>query len=410
MNINEFIDEKINEARMDDNTTTLNQFSDDFIYLFGPYMCMCPSSWERECDEIAKSNMTMKFMNCAAVLLRYFNSNISYERGKEFIKEYIIAVDKDFSSDSGIYNDEKETLQQLAIDMLKSIRTIQLEQKDLESFMIASSPIVTYQETIKKPTPPIKESLSIIGTREKELVVSNKNTEDRRMTLHQMLLENSIGILQNASLAETWNESQDINKIPIEIDKLVAGFSGIDNDVKMYYLLAFINYNRLPSEPFSKYFDILHKVADFSTTSNYRSFESMIDELSKFSPVMESLDSYDMEEKENAAVNVLMQNSLSKNNQDSATPKYDMTILDNYIYSNRFYQFNEAANRFFVSSLEKTNIISYNYMDGGRCYYEMSNDSLVCPCISLADYSIKLLVLRAGSTKVDVLSDFSGMY
>ena len=90
MNIIEFIDSRLEKYR-DQADGKLSLVDDNFVFAYGPCMCMTNGCYERECDEIARYNKYMQVMVHAAYLIRKIKfGKVSNAEAKSIIKDFII--------------------------------------------------------------------------------------------------------------------------------------------------------------------------------------------------------------------------------------------------------------------------------------------------------------------------------
>lgn len=407
MDIINFIDNKLSKYR--NSTGNLSEVDNDFIFAYGPYMCMKSGEYEHECDEIAKHNKYMQIMVHAAYLIRKIHINgVSYSDAKEIIKKFIISVDNAFTESDNI---EKEVLNNFAINYLSNIRKEQKLRGDLESFITTASPIIPYNQTIAKPEIESAEETSHMDISNR---VRSSITKDIESTIVKLLYGNLSEIMMNYSCSIILCDESD-NKINLlRLDKLIKRNDEVSLDCQKYYFLAMINYYNLQNDAtLDRYLDFFSSAGDFSKTKNYTTFESMINTMANSTDIdicTESWDDPTLDSKEEEAISNIIQSHTSYINEKTSEVKYDFGVLNDFINVKRYMKFEEFPNRLFMGSLEKSRIINVNNMGIDRNYYEMDNNTVACPFIDLRTYDVRVIVLHANTNEIEIIDDIKELY
>lgn len=213
-----------------------------FIYQFGPYLSMT-YGYEKPVDEISKSNHLMKVIQYAAYIQRSFmiknkNPDWSGKEKREFVKDMINEVSKEFPSDS--YPDEYTAL----CDFIASLPIYNRFTKDTESVMTDVSPVVPYQNSIRK--------------------IYVEEAEDTEDSIKASLYKNLPSIMSNSDLNYlSMDPTQSLHNILMQ---------NIPESVKDYYTKV-IRYNQKPSkistEAMCQFYDLM-----FGNNDNYKAFEA----------------------------------------------------------------------------------------------------------------------------------------
>jgi SHS2 domain-containing protein len=375
-------------------------------------MAMKPNAYEKEVDNISKRYPLMAFIRAAALLIRTLESAISYNDAKKFIKYYIKGLYDEFDSE---HQEERDVLYNLALKMLTNVREIQQENHALESFMLNSSPIVRYSEHITRDRElsPSEEACKII--------VQAKTQNELLQHLHKILMENIVDILKGYELIEIIDHNEDDLKILTISNILNNQEVNIPPIVKYYYGLAMVTDCGPWKETLIEFLSLVDNIYKGECPDTIEDFRDIVEKMGKiilFDAGVESYDLFETEVQDSNAVNTILSTTTTEPNIDTPQkvkeetdqPKYDITALYNFNTNKRMFTFSDAANRFFVSSVERAKIINYNYISENRYYYEMDNDTIVCPAINVATYGVVIIVLHANTNKIEVLSDFKGKY
>lgn len=409
MTVEKYIDTMLESYR--DSDRKLSSVPDNFIYAYGPYMCMQPGAYENECDEIARYSKLMNVMVHAAYLIRKITSGISYRDAKKAIKDFNLSIYLTFANskdDDGVYT----VLSSFANNYLSKIRKDQKEKGELESFITCASPIIPYQEIIKRPDQ--------LGTAEEEAtrvdIARNLPTETPQIyiegQLQSLLMTNLPEIMLNYKLCTVLSDI-DLKSNLLKLDKLMIRDSSVSIEAQKYYFLATVNYYGIyNTDEYEKYIHFFEEAGDFSKTQSYSAFESMVNTMAKSTNIdiaTESWDDPSMDDREESAVSTLIQSQYTiKDNEERS--RYDFGILNDYINVKRFMKFEDFPNRLFVGSLEKTKIINVNNMGGDRNYYEMDNDTVACPFLDLRTYQPRVIVLYANTNEIGIIDDIHDLY
>ena len=413
MNLTDFINDYLSQARYKSSKgrgPTGVMIDQSFVYAYGPYMCMTPG-FEKDCDEIARHNITMRLLVHAAYLIRKITVGISYDAAKKLIKDFIISVDNEFPMNSNL-NKYRLVLTDFATKYLTGIRNVQRANGHLESFMTTASPIVTYNQTIEKKE--IEESYQ--ATCAPEILQYCKHPTEIEIynILEKLLLDNFDVILMNADkYTKVLTDSQTGTSDLVKLDKLTSSFESFSHGTQVYYYLAFVDFLKIPFEVFSKHLNFLKEAGDFSKFQNYEAFESMVDEMASYTNVNIAAESWDdptMDEKEEIAISEIMKSHNISQAFPEEPAKYDFGALNDFINVKRFMKFEEFPNRLFVSSVERARIINVNIMGADRNYYEMDNNTVACPFLDLRDYQVKVIVLYGGSNEIQIYEDINDIY
>ena len=405
MDLVRFIDQKLTQMR-ESSEGNLSNVSDDFILAYGPYMCMHAGAFERECDEIAQYNNIMQLMLHAAFLIRKISAGISYGDSKKLIREFIVSVDESFPSSDFEVESSRNSLLKFASDYLTIIRDEQKANKHLESFMTCASPIVPYDETLRKVD--ANEATRVdISTKLQDAM--NKSYpprfENRRKYLITLLLDNLAEIMTRYELCTVLADEVTQNPNLLKLDRLVLEMKGVPSSVQAYYFLATVNYYNIPDQVFEKYLNFFKEAGDFGKLQSYSAFEAMIDEMSENTLVDISLESWEdptMDEKSDAAIDTLI-HSHSSDAPSDIEVSYSFCDLEDYLNVNTYMKFEEYPNRLFVSSLENRHIININDMGGNRIFYELDNRVIACPFLDLRDYVPKVVVLNGRTGNIAIM-------
>lgn len=414
MEIVNFIDKKMDEYR-DSKTGKLSLITDDFIFSYGPFMCMYRGGYENECDEISRYSVIMRVMVHAAYLIRKITSGITYEDAKKTIKEFIISVDNNFDDQT----DEKESLINFAKKYLEKIRAEQKENKSLESYMTNVSSIVPYETPkLKKKDPNFDEEEFHADNAEiiEEALNSYGNNKVTNQAYLKSLLLNNLGdIMMNNDLCIILFDDSEENINLANLDKYIKKNSKVSPDVIKYYFLAGINFYKIPIKKVLKYLDFFKTIGDFSKMLSYEAFESTVNMMAGNTSVnnipSEVWDDPTLDEKEDNAVKQILQSHEDYGRTiANTTSRYNFGSLNDYINTQSYMKFEEYPNRLFISSLSKANIININNMGNDRVYYEMSNNTIACPFMDLRDYTVKVVVLHSDVNKIEIIHNITDLY
>ena len=406
--ISGFIYNKLENIR-NKNNDKLSSISNEFIFAYGPYMCIIPG-FERDVDEIAKENRLMKLLQYGAYLYRKITSSISYHDAKELIRDFIMTVDSNFD---GI---EKDCLIKFGKKYLQIIRDEQKNMNNLESFMTCAAPIVPYSNTIqRKDLMEAEEDYRIdIAPKLTEIIKEKINIDDY---LFSMLMDNLNVILHWAHIVPILNNNDNSFDLT-KLDKLVYSMHQIPKEVKIYYCLAIVNYHKIPPLVFNRYLSFFNDFCDVAKMYSSASFESLIEEHSQninLSAAMEALtDDPQLDIKaKNAVQNIIDSHSSYADMKEKAqndNGKYDLDKIRSFISINRYIKFEEFPNRLFISTIEKYNIINISYMDSNMQFIEMSNDKMVIPFTDIRDNRPKIIVLDAYTNKITMYDNYVGLF
>ena len=403
MNLSRYIDIKLNEYRDATDTRLLSVVDDNFVFAYGPFMCMYPEHYERECDEIAKYNVTMRIMVHGAYLIRKITGGLSYADVKATIKNFIISIDNAFGNHE--YITERAALTKFATEYLQKIRDEQRSKGDLESFMTCASPVVPYAELIEKPSIIQDGGIAITTSAQLETLKTKIKEE-----LSLLLLNNLAEILINHRMCNVLIDERSGEIDLTKLDKLAFRNDAVSQPTQLYYFLAVMNYYGLQETPvFVKYLHFLKDMGDFSTTKSFSAFESMINSMASATNINISTESWEdpsMDEKEEQAIAELIKTVPGYVGEEKEI-KYDFGALNDFINVKRYMKFEEFPNRLLVGSLERSNIINVTTMGPSRNYYELNTDKVVCPFIDLRDYSPKAVVLYANTNQIEIITDYS---
>ena len=412
--ITTFIDSRLERYR-DSADGSLKIVDDNFVFAYGPAMCMYSGCYEHECDEIARYNKYMQLMVHAAYLIRKISSgDHSYADAKSIIKNFIISIDNAFGDgeDDKII---KSTLKNYAIDYLSRIREEQRARGDLESFIVNACPVVPYDGTIKKQGVDYAEEdyhVDIVAN-----VKSAINTElSRKSNIVDLLLNNLGEIMMNTKLTVVlFDENHNLDRVNLlKLDSLTKRISDVSIGCQLYYFLATVNYYGLQDNvAFDKYLKFFETAGNFTKTKSYAAFEEMIEEMALSTNIDIAAESWEdptMDEKEEAAVSQLIQSHTSYIEEKTAEVKYDFGILNDFINVKRFMKFEDFANMLFISSLERARIINVNNMGLDRNYYEMDNDTVACPFLDLRTYQVRVIVLHANTNEIEIIDEIHDLY
>ena len=410
MDINTFIDNKLDQYR-EYSEGSLKSVDDNFVFAYGPFMCMQTGVYERECDEIAKYNKYMQLMVHVSYLIRKIKSNVSYsDLKRNIMKDFIISIDNAFSEYD---KDIKEALRQFASNYLNKIRDEQKSKGDLESFMTNSSPIVPYDQMVRRPDlESAEETLhaDIVGSAKQYIGVNIKET------LINLLLKNLAEIMMNTSLTTVlFDDKYNIDKVNlINLDNLTKRNDSVSPECQRYYFLAIVNYYGLQDNvAFDRYMNFFEEAGDFTKTKNFATFESMIDTMASSTNIdiaAESWDDPSLDAKEEEAISQIIQSHTSYIEDNTTEVKYDFGILNDFINVKRYMKFEEYPNRLFLGSLEKTRVININNMGMDRNYYEMDNNTVACPFLDLRTYQVRVIVLHANTNDIEIIDDIKETY
>ena len=408
MNLSKYIDIKLNEYRDASDNRVLSLVDDNFVFAYGPFMCMCPGHYERECDEIARYNVTMRIMLHGAYLIRKITGGLSYADVKTTIKNFIISIDNSFAKyGNSEYITERVALTKFATEYLQKIRSEQQAKGDLESFMTCASPVVPYAELIEKPI--ICQSKEIACTVSAKLEALKENIREE---LSSLLLNNLAEILINHQMCNVLLDEKTGEIDLTKLDKLAFRNNEVSQPTQLYYFLATMNYYGLQNTPtFTKYLQFLNDMGDFSTTKSFSAFESMINSMAEATNINISTESWEdpsMDEKEEQAITELIKSTAGYIGEEKEV-KYDFGLLNDFINVKRYMKFEEFPNRLFLGSLERSNVINITTMGPSRNYYELNTNKVVCPFIDLRDYSPKAVVLHANSNAIEIITDYSDL-
>lgn len=403
-----YIREKLEMYRSsgpDENRKTLALVPEQFIFYYGPFMCM-ETGFEQEVDEMASipSMEVIKLMQYAAFLLRGIRS-LSYGDTKKFIRDFIGEVD---AKHTFINKEWSTALQNMGIQMLTRVREVQKEDGSLESAMINYAPIVTYSQEISKqyngdePPMELDEEFKLIAEEAQRLTGTSS---DR---LKELLVTDLQTIMCNYHLAEA---SVD----PINI---MDGYN-IDEEyplaARLYYSEA-LEYMMGVSEIHHKqYYDSLKKMIDFAHTKDYGAFEAMLtsviqtykemykDKEELFDAILEVWEDPSLTDHENEVVNQMLQDHTVS---ESAPNDLNDGILNkflNFIALRRHVQFDEFARRKFVESLEKTRIVNFTSIRGGiGTLYELDNGAFALPYLDARDYMYHFALYKDSMDSITV--------
>ena len=408
MNPTDFINNYLTKVRDKDGLKNID-FS--FIYAYGPYMCMNPG-FERECDEIARYNTTMKMLVHGAYLIRKIMSGISHREAKIVIKNFILSVDNQFQANAGV-DEYRMTLMNFAANYLSTIRAEQHKNGEFESFMTSAAPVIPYSQMVEKKG--IEESCQ--GTCASSILEYCNHPTEMQIDdiLKKILLRNFEGILMNATAyTEVITDAQTYQNDLTKLDKILYEFKDLSDEINVYYYLAIVDFLKIPFEVLKRHLTFLKDAGDFSKTQSYPAFESMVNLMAQYTNIdicAESWDDPTMDRKEELAIAEIMKHhDLSKSGFKEEPAKYNFGALNDFINVNRFIKFEEFPNRVFVSSVERATIINVNIMGANRNYYEMSNDTVACPFLDLRDYQMKVIVLYGGTNEIQIYDDLHDIY
>lgn len=386
----------------------LKTVSDEFIFSFGPLMCMT-KGFEKEVDEISKYSRLMKIMQFTAFLYRKITNSISYKDSKILIKDFLITVDDSFPEDATI---EKTALIEYAKNYLKIIRDEQKEKNGLESFMTSASPIVPYKNTIQRAD---LENFNLCESICKCIDIDEINDENIIHKLWKLLLKNLAGIMcWNGLIQILQDEKNNFNLL--QLDKLMYQYPEIPIEVKTYYILAAVKYYNISLDSFKKYIAFFKYFGDFSKKHDQESFNNMIKE--------SSIDSYS---NSNLAMEFLSASEYSNDNvnkieeilkshkfyttlsqsKESTEGKYDLDLIKSFISINTYIKFEEFPNREFLSSVNTSKILDMIYSDGNEEYYDTTDNYLIIPFLDIRDYRAKIMALKAYDNKIQVYNNYN---
>ena len=412
MDISKYINMTLDSYR-DSVSGKITNIPDKFVFAYGPYMCMRKGEYEKECDEIAQYNKYMSVMVHAAYLIRKITSGISYRDAKKTFKDFNLSVFMTFGNTGDTESDYiLQALNSFSNNYLSKIRKDQKEKGELESFMTCASPIVPYQETIRRAdqldSAEEMTRADIANTIPKILTHSSVEKQ-----IQELLLENLPEIMLNYNLCTVLLDGSQKTNL-IKLDKLIMRDESVSIASQKYYFLATVHYYELYNTVnYDKYVKFFEEAGDFSKTQSYSAFEAMIDSMAKSTDIDIAAESWDdptMDSKEEAAVSVLINSQKVISKIDEERPKYDFGILNDFINVKRFMKFEEFPNRLFVGSLEKSRIVNINNMGGDRNYYEMDNNTVACPFLDLRTFQPRVIVLYANTNEIGILDDFQDLY
>lgn len=402
MTIEKYIDTML-ESYRDASNGKLSSVPDNFIYAYGPYMCMCAGRYENECDEIAKYNKLMNIMTHAAYLIRKITSGISYGDAKKVIKDFNISIYLTFAN-SKDDNDVYDALHSFSNNYLSKIRKDQRERGEFESFITNASPIVPYQRDTAEEMARVDIVKNLPTTMTQALVVSQ---------LHQLILSNLPEIMMNYHLCTVLADN-DLRSNLTKLDRLIIRDDSVSVDAQKYYLLATVNYyNLYNNEEYEKYIKFFDEAGDFSKNQSYSAFESMIESMANSTDISIAAESWDdpsLDSKEEAAISQIVKSYSNNIRDDLDEAKYDFGILNDFINVKRFMKFEEFPNRLFLGTLEKAKVVNINNMGGDRNYYEMDNNTVACPFLDLRNYQVRVIVLHANTNEVEIIDDIQERY
>lgn len=408
MCVTTFIDRQLDRYR-DSADGKLKLVDDNFVFAYGPCMCMYSGYFEQECDEIARYNKYMQLMVHAAYLIRRISSgNHSYADAKIIIKNFIISIENAFDEHD---EDLKEVLRKYANDYLIRIRNEQKARGDMESFIVNACPIVPYNTELRK-VDEAEENLhaDIIGA------VKATIKSDLRTKIITLLLDNLADIMMNTNLTVVlYDEDNSFDRVNlIKLDNLTKRNNEVSLECQQYYFLSTVKYYGLQDNvAFDKYMNFFEEAGDFSKTKSFAAFESMIENMAEATNIdiaAESWDDPSMDSKEEMAVSQLVQSHTSYIQEKSNEIKYDFGVLNDFINVKRYMKFEEYPNRLFEGSLEKTRIVNVNIMGMERNYYEMDNNTVACPFLDLRTYQVRVIVLHANNNEIEIIDDIREMY
>lgn len=395
MNLIPIIRSKLDEFKKK-NPTFIN-LSDDFIFAFGPYMCMCTGHFEKECDMIAGYSSTMRFMLHAAYLIRALNNPSANRRLT--IREFVKSVNDSFTD-----SNEKNTLLKYAEDYAKEIT--KKGHRSVESAMIAMSPIVPYSETvsvdIQTESPP--SDVSIVGEIDQSLI-GMTNHDTWLEALRKLFLSNFVPILVNYKCAEIFYVPQ--GNMLTTIDKSLL----IDNcpiPVKTYWLLAMINYHNIEHSDFIKYLknykDTVSALSNDMSTESFSNFvELNVRELGSLDISVEALNDPTLLDTDRSAINCLLEaHKKFRERVSDYAPTYDYDKIMSFIALRRYMKFEEYPNRLFTGTIEKHDIVNVNDYGEDQYGFEMDNGTMVIPFLDLRDLKPKIIIVDGYTGEIKV--------
>ena len=373
---------------------------DAFVYAFGPYMTMNPG-FEYECDDIAKYNIPMLDMLHASYLIRVISKGVSYKEAYEIIKDFIIKVDMNYQDP--ILKDHKDKLIEFANKYSNRLK----EEKDtnnyLESFITNSAPIVPYEGHMIQ-----KQEIDPMYVTKVNIDYNIDEEYDKENELNSLLLNNIEYILMYNDLVTSLIDLNYPNSLNLsELDHLMIHNDYVPDDVKRYYMIATTLYFKIQKSTLNEYINFFKLASNFSTSQSYESFESMINNVADIINVDISEESYndpDMNQKVNELLDSVL--PVRNNNIDKEYDRYDFNRLDSFFAIGRFAVFTPYANSFFTQVNKKYKILNYNNgTDPNKIYFELDNDSVVCPFLDIRDERIKVAVLDKGTNDIYVIHD-----
>lgn len=335
------------------------------------------------------------------------NPKLTYGELKKYIRSEIAKL----GFVENIYTCKMRTIYSNIIEELKNQ---QRESSLLEGALIATSPIVSYQESISpdkvdKETNTIKASVSLL-----DHIIENDNMKE---VLENLLIDNVFNITMNAESYIFNNELSSDNIISSDVDLLVE--DSILNKDKVNYpliynFLAYLNYNHKP-EDFKNIKDYLLDIVKNLGNFPYDGISDTKDLIFKLENLsikkdcdrlfsmenVNTLQFYHDKKMEEIYNNATNNGEESKNEMDK---KYNIDILLSYIYTNRQYKYDNYTNYIFTNKFNVVGDMSY-ITDTNIMICEIDDKYLAAPVIDLADnYKLKLVKLdRDGNITTEVI-------
>lgn len=375
--------------------------SDSFLYKFGPYIAM-NTGYEKQVDDIARKYHVMRFLQIGAYVLRYLKQKENLDRKVkiDFLKK-LIQIELPNEFDERCYADEYHAIEKLITEKLVDLSTI---NRGSESVMTNIAPVVPYDS-------------SLVGVYSSDPETDRVPTDDLGATnfaeeLHRLLVKNFTKILESYKLTTYAPDKMD--SIHRELVK-TYGICGEFEDVAKYYRMAEAYYTVPPTGDALASMNLLYTSlfqTDEDKSMDESAFESMVNGYAaNLTPGLEEdWDDMDLSDKDDEAIQSMLADAGLGTEQREDRPMFDLNALYNFIYLNRYIQFDTWSQRLFVEKFNAANrddakIININRINDKISAFEISTGILEVPFVDLRDYKVRVICLRRNESKPFISGD-----
>ena len=382
MNIDSYIRERL------DGFEQTDQMPKNFIYLFGPYMCMT-QGYEYSVDHFSKIYTELKVMQYGAYLIRYARNKIQsgYKELANFCRSFVIQLESDFPKAQ--YPEENKCLSNVVLEVLAKHKRIASE-----SIVTDCAPIVPYQDP---------RNIECFEDSIQDLKMYKDRGEVIDSQLKDLLYNTLVEILIKADIiAEVFHFRESIH------DFFTTSIDG-SPEFKHYVKLAHLYFFQPSSETVDSSINFFSTITDISNKLDYDSFLNLIRSYSD-SISLEAWDDIDYHVAGIISDNIPTEQKAEELEEEN-TPKYDLNVIYNLIALHREMRFDDLSKRQFTDAMkDEDKIININNLGKGIIAYEMQSGKLIVPFTDLITWSTKYMVMTKESNVCKIESLVTKQY